>query len=135
MDYLIDGIAWYALQRAAEIIGTTPAKVKQMMGAGLLEWRPARAGSIKFLVRRDQVVRLALERKAADRAASRAAAAKPRAKRHSKAVPHDIVPTAPPLVIDPFNFRAREQTVLPWTTDRPGFVRAGPFPEDSDVTE
>lgn len=122
-DHVIDGEVWLSLGRAAGVIGMSTVAVRKLMGTGVVEWRPIRPGSRTLLLRKRDVVRIALEHHAAMRARQRQTAV--RHPRPTKPIAHPITPTAPPLVIDPFSHRTPDQEPLPMDSGRGGSGWAG----------
>ncbi len=62
------------LTRAATLLGTNTAKIKQMMGDGTLEWAQVPRGT-SLLVAEDDVMKLALERQVGIKSAAKRAKA------------------------------------------------------------
>lgn len=131
---LHEGAYWFSLDYAAELLHTTPRKVEALVLSGRLSLQEDRkelwiAEADVTALRRDPAALKAVKR--AVRETSIVPHTKPtkhaRPRVSSKIVPHTIEPTAPPIVIDPFNARRPVQQALHWTTDRPGFVLARPL--------
>lgn len=73
--YLVDGRRWMPEARARQLIGTSAAGLKRLMGDGSLEWIQNPRG-LALLVLEDDVLRLRTERgTAAKQVAARSAAA------------------------------------------------------------
>jgi len=54
--HVIDGKRWIRISRAASLMGTSAAKIREMMGGGQLDWQQLRSGSTTFLVDEEAVL-------------------------------------------------------------------------------
>ena len=59
----IDGKVYCRVSAAAKLLGTTPGKIRQLMGNGTLEWNQAKANG-PILVSRESLVRFMESKKA-----------------------------------------------------------------------